>query len=243
MVRLTNRRTTPLTAQPEPRAERETSSSRRRRHPDEPGQFAVALVVIYRTLGQLLPEHYDPDHRSLRLPNRPVINTPVVSAMVYSEGTPLPSSLQRPILVEFSLLETEERSKPVCVFWNHSLDTGGTGGWSAKGCELLSRNRTHVTCQCSHSASCAVLMDISRREHGEVLPLKIITYAALSLSLVALLVAFVLLSLVRTLRSNLHSIHKNLITALFFSQLIFMVGINQTENPVSPLPPVHLGLP
>lgn len=65
-MRLTNRRTTPLTAQPEPRAERETSSSRRRRHPDEPGQFAVALVVIYRTLGQLLPEHYDPDHRSLR---------------------------------------------------------------------------------------------------------------------------------------------------------------------------------
>uniref|UniRef100_A0A8C6HN96 Cadherin, EGF LAG seven-pass G-type receptor 1 n=1 Tax=Mus spicilegus TaxID=10103 RepID=A0A8C6HN96_MUSSI len=241
VVRLTNRRTTPLTAQPEPRAERETSSSRRRRHPDEPGQFAVALVVIYRTLGQLLPEHYDPDHRSLRLPNRPVINTPVVSAMVYSEGTPLPSSLQRPVLVEFSLLETEERSKPVCVFWNHSLDIGGTGGWSAKGCELLSRNRTHVTCQCSHSASCAVLMDISRREHGEVLPLKIITYAALSLSLVALLVAFVLLSLVRTLRSNLHSIHKNLIAALFFSQLIFMVGINQTENPVSPLPPVHLG--
>ncbi|KAH0513076.1 Cadherin EGF LAG seven-pass G-type receptor 1 [Microtus ochrogaster] len=67
--------------------------------------------------------------------------------------------------------------------------------------------------------------------HGEVLPLKIITYAALSLSLVALLVAFVLLSLVRTLRSNLHSIHKNLIGALFFSQLIFLVGINQTENP------------
>lgn len=65
-MRLTNRRTTPLKAQPEPRAEKETSFSRRRRHPDEPGQFAVALVVIYRTLGQLLPEHYDPDHRSLR---------------------------------------------------------------------------------------------------------------------------------------------------------------------------------
>lgn len=66
MVRLTSRRTAPLTAQPEPRTERETSFSRQRRHPDEPGQFAVALVVIYRTLGQLLPEHYDPDHRSLR---------------------------------------------------------------------------------------------------------------------------------------------------------------------------------
>lgn len=56
-----------------------------------------------------------------RLPTRPVINTPVVSAVVYSEGTPLPSPLERPILVEFALLETEERTKPVCVFWNHSI--------------------------------------------------------------------------------------------------------------------------
>uniref|UniRef100_A0A452RIE8 Cadherin EGF LAG seven-pass G-type receptor 1 n=1 Tax=Ursus americanus TaxID=9643 RepID=A0A452RIE8_URSAM len=208
----------------------EAPFSRRKRHPDEPGRFAVALVIIYRTLGQLLPERYDPDRRSLRLPNRPVINTPVVSATVYSEGAALPSPLERPVLVEHVLLETEERSKPVCVFWNHSITIGGTGGWSAKGCELLSRNRTHVACQCSHTTSFAVLMDVSRREHGEVLPLKIVTYAAVSLSLAALLVAFVLLALARTLRSNLHGIHRNLIGALFFSQLVFVVGVAQTGN-------------
>ncbi|XP_060044769.1 cadherin EGF LAG seven-pass G-type receptor 1 isoform X2 [Erinaceus europaeus] len=219
------------TTRPGPSTEGEAPSRRRKRHPDEPGQFAVALVIIYRTLGQLLPEHYDPDRRSLRLPNRPVINTPVVTTVVYSEGTPLPTPLERPVLVEYTLLETEERTKPVCVFWNHSINTGDSGGWSAKGCELLSRNRTHVACQCSHASSSAVLMDISRREHGEVLPLKIITYAAVALSLAALLVAFVLLTLVRTLHSNLHNIHKNLIVALFFSQLVFVVGIAQTENP------------
>uniref|UniRef100_A0A8D1UL24 Cadherin EGF LAG seven-pass G-type receptor 1 n=1 Tax=Sus scrofa TaxID=9823 RepID=A0A8D1UL24_PIG len=215
----------------EPGAETEALFRRRKRHPEEPGQFAIALVMIYRTLGQLLPEHYEPDRRSLRLPNRPVINTPVVSAVVYSEGAPLPSPLERPVRVEHVLLETEERTKPVCVFWNHSITGGGPGGWSAKGCELLSRNRTHVTCQCSHATSSAVLMDISRREHGEVLPLKIVTYAAVSLSLAALLVAFILLALVRTLRSNLLGIHKNLIGALFFSQLVFVIGIAQTENP------------
>jgi hypothetical protein len=48
-------------------------------------------------------------------------------------------------------------------------------------------------------------------------------------------VAFILLTLVRTLRSNLHCIHKNLTGALFFSQLIFVVGINRTENPVRPV--------
>ncbi|KAM6162185.1 cadherin EGF LAG seven-pass G-type receptor 1 [Erethizon dorsatum] len=225
------RRAAPQMTRSLPVAETVAPIGRRKRHPDDPGQFAVALVIVYRTLGQLLPEHYDPDRRSLRLPNRPIINTPVVSAVVHSEGAPLPGSLERPMLVEFALLETEERSKPVCVFWNHSLDIGGTGGWSAKGCELVSRNRTHVTCQCSHVTSCAVLMDVSRREHGEVLPLKIITYAAVALSLAALLVAFVLLTLARSLHSNLHSIHRNLTAALFSTQLVFVVGISQTENP------------
>ena len=58
----------------------------------------------------------------------------------------------------------------------------------------------------------------------------------MSLSLAALLVAFVLLALAQTLRSNLHGIHKNLIGALFFSQLVFVIGIAQTENPVRPRP-------
>lgn len=53
-------------ARPQPRTEMEAPSRRQKRHPEEPGQFAIALVLIYRTLGQLLPEHYDPDRRSLR---------------------------------------------------------------------------------------------------------------------------------------------------------------------------------
>lgn len=40
----------------------------------------------------------------------------------------------------------------------------GEGGWSAKGCELVSRNSSHITCQCIHTSSLAVLMDISKRE-------------------------------------------------------------------------------
>uniref|UniRef100_A0A8C9K3T4 Cadherin EGF LAG seven-pass G-type receptor 1 n=1 Tax=Panthera tigris altaica TaxID=74533 RepID=A0A8C9K3T4_PANTA len=188
---------------------------RRRRHPDEPGRFAVALVIIYRTLGQLLPEHYDPDRRSLR----------VTVASVSGDVT-MPRGLPRGRLGLGDPLEEAAVSRLPFL-----CSIGGTGGWSAKGCELLSRNRTHVVCQCSHTASFAVLMDVSRREHGEVLPLKIVTYAAVSLSLTALLVAFVLLTLVRTLRSNLHGIHRNLIGALFFSQLVFVIGITQTGNP------------
>ncbi|KAL0962784.1 hypothetical protein UPYG_G00345400 [Umbra pygmaea] len=208
-----------------------TLSKKRRRHIEGAAPLPVAVVIVFRSLGQLLPERYDPDRRSLRLPNRPIINTPIISTVVYSEASPLPSPLDPPITLEYTLLESEERTKPVCVFWNHSITLGGTGGWSSKGCELLNRNNTHISCQCNHMTSFAVLMDISKREHGDVLPLKIVTYTTVSASLGALLLTFVLLALIRKLRSNLHSIHRNLVAALFFSELVFLIGINQTDNP------------
>lgn len=66
VVRPAGRRAAPQTARPGPGAETEAPFRRQKRHPEEPGQFAVALVIVYRTLGQLLPELYDPDRRSLR---------------------------------------------------------------------------------------------------------------------------------------------------------------------------------
>uniref|UniRef100_A0A671R1L4 Cadherin EGF LAG seven-pass G-type receptor 1-like n=1 Tax=Sinocyclocheilus anshuiensis TaxID=1608454 RepID=A0A671R1L4_9TELE len=211
--------------------EHDPATNKRKRHTESLPPFPVAAVIIYKSLGQLLPEHYDPDRRSLRLPNRPVINTPIVSTTVYSEGEPLHIPLERPITLDYNLLETEERTKPVCVFWNHSITVGGTGAWSSKGCDLISRNHTHISCQCNHMTSFAVLMDISKREHGDVLPLKIVTYTTVSASLLALLLTFILLAILHKLRSNLHSIHKNLVAALFFSELVFLIGINQTDNP------------
>uniref|UniRef100_G3Q5I8 Cadherin EGF LAG seven-pass G-type receptor 1a n=1 Tax=Gasterosteus aculeatus aculeatus TaxID=481459 RepID=G3Q5I8_GASAC len=214
-----------------PQEEEHTVSERRRRHLEPAAPLPVAVVIVYKSLGKLLPERYDPDRRSLRLPNRPVINTAIVTATVHSEGPPPPPVLEPPITLEYTMLETEERTKPVCVFWNHSLTIGGTGGWSAKGCEVLNRNNSHISCQCNHMTSFAVLMDISKREHGDVLPLKIVTYTTVSVSLFLLLLTFILLCLLRRLRSNLHAIHRNLVAALFFSELVFLLGINQTDNP------------
>uniref|UniRef100_A0A8C3DKU9 Cadherin EGF LAG seven-pass G-type receptor 1 n=1 Tax=Corvus moneduloides TaxID=1196302 RepID=A0A8C3DKU9_CORMO len=139
-------------------------AKRKKRHPDVETHHTVAMVIIYRSLGHLLPENYDPDRRSLRLPNRPIINTPVVSTAIHSDGEIPPNLVEKPVIVEYAMLETEERTKPVCVFWNHSIMIGGTGAWSSRGCELFSRNQSHIACQCNHITSFAVLMDISKRE-------------------------------------------------------------------------------
>uniref|UniRef100_A0A8C1TJ47 Cadherin EGF LAG seven-pass G-type receptor 1a n=1 Tax=Cyprinus carpio TaxID=7962 RepID=A0A8C1TJ47_CYPCA len=205
--------------------EQDPATNKRKRHAESLPPFPVAAVIIYKSLGQLLPEHYDPDRRSLRyrsLPNRPVINTPIVSTTVYSEGEPLHIPLERPITLDYNLLETEERTKPSQPLHTHSQTSR---------CDLISRNHTHISCQCNHMTSFAVLMDISKREHGDVLPLKIVTYTTVSASLLALLLTFILLAILHKLRSNLHSIHKNLVAALFFSELVFLIGINQTDNP------------
>ena len=44
----------------------QVSAKKMRRHAEVPGPLPVAVVIIYRTLGQLLPENYDVDRRSLR---------------------------------------------------------------------------------------------------------------------------------------------------------------------------------
>lgn len=68
-----------------------------------------------------------------------------------------------------------ERNALDGILWQVHSDccfprVSGTGGWSAKGCEVVFRNETHVSCQCNHMTSFAVLMDISRREVSKAGP-------------------------------------------------------------------------
>lgn len=49
-----------------PQEEDHTVSDRRRRHIVPAAPLPVAVVIVYKSLGKLLPERYDPDRRSLR---------------------------------------------------------------------------------------------------------------------------------------------------------------------------------
>ncbi|KAK3536667.1 hypothetical protein QTP86_016092, partial [Hemibagrus guttatus] len=207
---------------------RNHSTSRKRRHPDEREQHAIASIIIFHTLATLLPERYDSDKRSLRVPKRPVINTPVVSVMVFDNEQLVQHTLENPVTLQFRLLTTEERSKPICVFWNHSV---GVGGWSSKGCEVVFRNNTHISCQCYHMTSFAVLMDISHRENGEILPMRLVTMCTVSVTLGFIFLTIIFLTCLRDVNSNLSSIINNGASALFIAQLLFILGINQTDNP------------
>uniref|UniRef100_A0A8C0VNE4 Cadherin EGF LAG seven-pass G-type receptor 3 n=1 Tax=Cyanistes caeruleus TaxID=156563 RepID=A0A8C0VNE4_CYACU len=204
------------------------SSSPRQALPEPEPTLTVVILIMYRTLGGLLPARYQVDRRSVRLPKNPVMNSPIVSVSVFSNHTFLQGPLDTPLVLEFYLLETANRSKPLCVQWNHSNPTNPSGFWTARDCELVYRNTTHVHCQCSQFGTFGVLMDSSHREVTSTLA--IVTYSLVSLSLLSLLLTFSFLTCLKGLKSNTRGIHSNISVTLFFSELLFLLGINRTEN-------------
>ncbi|XP_069499437.1 cadherin EGF LAG seven-pass G-type receptor 3 isoform X2 [Ambystoma mexicanum] len=200
--------------------------------PEPEPAVTIIILLIYRTLGGLLPARYNTDRRSVRLLKNPVMNSPIISVSVFKNHTFLRGVLDSPLMLEFRLLETANRSKPLCVQWNHTSHVGILGSWTARDCDLVYRNTTHVRCQCSQLGTFGVLMDSSHREQleGDLETLAVVTYSTLSISLVALLLTFIILACLKGLKSNTRGIHSNIAVALFFSEMVFLLGINRTEN-------------
>lgn len=59
-----------------------------------------------------------PDGCLSRLPQNPVMNSPVVSVAVFHGHNFLRGVLESPISLEFRLLQTANRSKAICVQWD-----------------------------------------------------------------------------------------------------------------------------
>ncbi|XP_056278326.1 cadherin EGF LAG seven-pass G-type receptor 3 [Pseudoliparis swirei] len=194
--------------------------------------ITIVILLIYRSLGGALPPKYHTDRRGVRLPRHPVMNSPVVSISVYNNQTFVGGHLDQPILLEFKLLETANRSKPLCVQWNHSNQYEIGGCWTVRDCMVVYRNTSHVRCQCQRLGTFGVLMDSSHREQleGDLETLAMVTYSSLCLSMLALLLTVLVLSCLRGLKSNIRSIHSNTAAAMFLSELVFLLGVNQTEQ-------------
>ncbi|XP_061910438.1 cadherin EGF LAG seven-pass G-type receptor 3 isoform X1 [Entelurus aequoreus] len=207
-----------------------TAARRTLAAPEPP--ISIVILLIYRSLGGALPPKYHTDRRGVRLPRHPVMNSPVVTISVYNNQTFVGGHLDQPILLEFKLLETANRSKPLCVQWNHSSQCATGGCWTVRDCMVVYRNTSHVRCQCQRLGTFGVLMDSSHREQleGDLETLALVTYSSLVLSMLALLLTVLVLSCLRGLKSNSRSIHSNTAAAMFLSELVFLMGVNQTEQ-------------
>uniref|UniRef100_A0A3B3ZF42 Uncharacterized protein n=1 Tax=Periophthalmus magnuspinnatus TaxID=409849 RepID=A0A3B3ZF42_9GOBI len=187
--------------------------------------FTIVILLIYKSLGAALPPKYHTDRRGVRLPRHPVMNSPVVSVSVFNNQSFVNGHLEQPVVLEFRLLETANRSKPLCV----QSDTGGC--WTVRDCMVVYRNTSHVRCQCHRLGTFGVLMDSSHREQleGDLEILALVSYSSLCLSMLCLLMTVLALCCLR-LKSNTRSIHCNTAAAMFLSELVFLLGVNQTEQ-------------
>ncbi|XP_070558813.1 adhesion G protein-coupled receptor B3-like isoform X2 [Ptychodera flava] len=196
----------------------------------------VVLVTSanYKTIGELLPLSMARSNSS-GMVNDSAVNSAVTSVRL---EPPLTSTLTtEPILVTLTHLHPAKSDEPnvSCVFWDFTANPETNGAWSTKGCGIYSQNATHTVCDCYHLTSFGVLMKVTDFEisAADQFALSIITYVCCAISLLALTVAFGIFVYLDNLSSERTTIHKNLIIAIGFGQIVYLAGIGSIGNEVA----------
>ncbi|XP_070563607.1 uncharacterized protein [Ptychodera flava] len=157
-----------------------------------------------------------------------IVNSKIISASINQMSTP--SNLAEPAIIVLEHTETENVTAARCSFWNFTRS--GDGEWSDYGCETVESNETHTVCACSHLTNFAIIMDI----RGLRIPLvhhfalSVITYAGFIISICCMVLCLVTFCACRNLQNDRNTIHKNLCLCLLIAEVIFMAGIDRTEN-------------
>ncbi|CAH3182936.1 unnamed protein product [Porites lobata] len=119
-----------------------------------------------------------------------------------------------------------------CVFWDFTAKSNVNGYWSSKGCSVVNRTKTEITCTCNHLTNFAVLMHVGVDNEvpaDHKVALKVITYVGCALSLVGEALTAVAFFVLLDLKENQTQIRFNLVVAIAIAQITFLAGIDATE--------------
>ncbi|KAL1005095.1 hypothetical protein UPYG_G00054440 [Umbra pygmaea] len=216
------------------------------------GQVKMVLT-LYKNLGSFLSTH----NSSLRLDaaltggsgRRLAVNSHVISASVNTG--PSRVFLSEPVVFTLRHLQLENHFSPNCSFWNSTGSSTGpsagsgvaAGHWSSQGCRLIHTNHTHTTCACNHLSAYAVLMTyhLPHSVGGmDELLVYLVFWVGIAVALVCLAVCITLLCCQGAPHSDHSTVHKNLWTNLFVTELLFLVGVDKTQYAV--VCPIFAGL-
>ncbi|XP_048359300.1 adhesion G protein-coupled receptor L3 isoform X19 [Sphaerodactylus townsendi] len=201
------------------------------------GEIRVAFV-LYNNLGPYLST----ENASMKLGieamstnHSVIVNSPIITAAINKEFSNKVYLADPVVFTVRHIQQSEENFNPNCSFWSYSKRTM-IGYWSTQGCRLLTTNKTHTTCSCNHLTNFAVLMAHVEVKHGDAvhgLLLDVITWVGILLSLACLLICIFTFCFFRGLQSDRNTIHKNLCISLFVAELLFLIGINRTDQPIA----------
>ncbi|XP_066449314.1 adhesion G protein-coupled receptor E5 isoform X3 [Eleutherodactylus coqui] len=147
--------------------------------------------------------------------------SPVVSIFLGIENT---SSLRESVSMTLNFTKPVRSENLSCVSWS-VVDNS----WSSKGCVLVNRDNTGITCNCSHLTSFAVLMLLQDYESWS---LTLITQIGLSISIFCLVLAIITFCFCRSIRGTRTTIHTHLCISLLLGNCIFLLGITASDYKV-----------
>ncbi|XP_065181136.1 adhesion G-protein coupled receptor G2-like [Sycon ciliatum] len=138
-----------------------------------------------------------------------VFGTPVSSVINLQVGHNASSNLPEPVRI--SLAASNKTTKlggangsVVCAFWNTTLRSN-TGGWSRRGCSLVSNSANTITCECNHLTSFALIQSLFPRgpSSGPSETQRNVTLYGLAISSLFLIATVLVLLLFRKLRVDI----------------------------------------
>ncbi|KAG8447858.1 hypothetical protein GDO86_015097 [Hymenochirus boettgeri] len=169
-----------------------------------------------------------------------LVNSHLVSAIISS--TVFVGKQELSTSVQYRLWHTNKipissenlEHRPVCAFWNFSINSGSGGAWSTYGCHVKSSQMEETVCFCNHTTNFAVLLQVYevQRSPDEEQALRMLTFIGCGVSLCALVVTFILFLAVGVPKSERTTVHKNLIFALAAAEALLMFSELAKNNKV-----------
>ncbi|XP_052245338.1 adhesion G protein-coupled receptor B1-like [Dreissena polymorpha] len=183
---------------------------------------ADVTIVIFKEITSILPSRSNSSYAS-----KSTLNGPIISVSISNNS----SELASPIILTFEHGKTN-MTNAVCSFWRFT-STDQLGSWASNGCKVRSSNETITVCECNHLTHFAVLMSPFVEEEANSAALRLLSIVAMSVSAFCLLLMIIVFAkLWRYVRSDKSVITLHLSAALIASYVIFIAGVDQTENKI-----------
>ncbi|XP_072104465.1 adhesion G protein-coupled receptor E3-like isoform X2 [Mobula birostris] len=186
-------------------------------------EFQAVSLIVFKDLESLLNQEIKGGRPSQ---NNVSLNSKVIAATISNKA--VSSNLKEKFNLTLKLNQEKEVGEELeCAYWSN---TEKNSVWKSDGCERIDSNQTHVTCQCNHLTSFAILMAPVKIETDDR-HLEVITYIGLIISLLCLAASIAVFVNCKSIQNANTNLHKHLSITLFLAQFIFLIGM-RIKQPV-----------
>ncbi|BFZ09487.1 hypothetical protein BsWGS_12526 [Bradybaena similaris] len=181
-------------------------------------------VILYKNVTEKFRVNSTLQDRVLR---GKVLNSDILSFTLET----VVSTLSPPLVISFSTLQ-DNHSEPMCGYLNTSASVAGV--WATRGCipQVFS---DRVQCSCNHLTNFAVLMSPFGSNIGstDAAVLSIISAIGCGISMLCLIITVIIyIRLWKYVKCDRAVLHVNLSVCLILAYVVFLVGVDRTENEV-----------